>query len=111
MSSGRREFDLLAEHLARGVVVEEVHVEGSLHHAGDDRDQVSVVVRLRLSTVDPVGNVEGAIQAKHENVVACEIFNLAIPLEDDELRQDSECLEVNGERPQNLQTTHAARDC
>ena len=84
-------------------MVEKVHVQGSLHDTGDNGDEVRVVVRLRLGAVDPVRNVERAVGAQQEDVVAREVVHRAVALQHDELRDDCERLEVDGESPKDLE--------
>jgi hypothetical protein len=51
----------------------------------------------------PVEYVEGAVGAEEENVVPVEVFDFPEPLQDDELGDDSQRLEENRKRPQNLE--------
>jgi hypothetical protein len=83
-------------------MVEEIDVESSLNDTGNDGDEVSVVVGFGLCTVDPVGNVESTVQAKHEDVIAGQVLNLAVTLKHNQLREDGQRLEVDGKCPQNL---------
>ena len=82
------------------VKIEEVAVEDGLNTAGDNHDDVKVV--LVLVAVDPVGDVEAAVDTESEEIVAGDSLRLAGFAEHEELRQDGNGLQIDGKRPQNL---------
>lgn len=82
---------------------EEVAVEDGLDEAGDDGDPVDLVVgALGEVAPDPVGDVEGAVEAQGEQVVGGDDLGLAGALQHEELRQDGHRLEPDGEGPRHL---------
>ena len=82
------------------IQIEEVTVENSLDAASHDGNQIKE--SLKVVTVDPVENVEGAVGAEGKQVVAGDRLGLARLADHEELRQDGHRLQVDGERPQDL---------
>ena len=82
------------------VEIEEVAVEDGLDAAGNDGDDV--VEPLVVVAVDPVENVESAVGAEREEIVAGDGLGLAGLGDHEELGQDGDTLQVDGEGPQDL---------
>jgi hypothetical protein len=59
-----------------------------------------LVVFLRVRTVDPIQNVQCTVSTHAENVVAGQVLNFSVTLQDNQLGQNSNRFQVNGERPQ-----------
>lgn len=97
----RREAQLLALQHFGDVEIEEVAVEDGLHHARDDGDEVEEA--LEVVAPDPVEEVEGSVEAEGEEVVAGDGLSLPGLAHEEELRQDRHRLQVDGERPQDLE--------
>jgi hypothetical protein len=86
-----------------GVVdVEKVAVENSLQDAGNDGNPLGLVVGLGGVAVDPVGDVEEAVDAKGEEVVGGDGLGLASALEHEELGEDGDGFEPDGKGPEDL---------
>lgn len=100
-SALRRKLQLLPlEHLG-DVEVEEVAVQDRLDGPGEDRNQV--VVSLGVVSVDPVEQVQRTVRSEGKQVVAGDAFRLARFADQEQLRQDGHRLQIDRERPQNLQ--------
>lgn len=91
------------------IKVEEVTVQYSLHHSGDDGDQIEEA--FEIVTPDPVEDVEGPVQAQAEQVVGGDGLRLAGLADHEELRQDCHRLQVDGEGPQDLMARAFACQC
>lgn len=95
----RRKLQGVLEHLVV-VDVEEVGVDEGLEHTGGDADDVQAL--LGEVSVDPVGDVEGSVQAQGKDVVDGEQVALALALEHKELREDGHRLQPQREAPRDL---------
>lgn len=82
------------------VEIEEIAVEDGLYHSGDDSDLVIEI--LCVVAPDPVGNVEGTIEAQEEKVVCRDGLCFPCLADHEELRKDSHGLQVDGEGPEYL---------
>ena len=82
------------------VKIEEVAVEDGLDAAGDDSDDV--IEALEVVAVDPVEDVEAAVGAEGEQVVAGDRLGLPGLGDHEQLGQDGDTLQVDGEGPQDL---------
>lgn len=89
------------------IKVEEVTVEDRLDHASNNSNHVKEA--LEVETPDPVEEIEGPIEALAEQVMGCDRFCLAGLADHEELRQDSNRLQVDGECPQDLETENFNR--
>lgn len=97
-----RQLELLALHDLGVVDPEEVRVQNRLDDASDDGDPVGLVLRLGQVAVDPIGDVEPAVDAQGEQVVRGDGLGLACALQHKQLRQDGHRLQPDRERPQDL---------
>ena len=90
------------------VEIEEVAVEDGLNTASNDGDDVkeSVVV----VSPDPVEDVEGAVGAESEEIVAGDGLRLASLAHHEQLGQDGDTLQVDGEGPEDLHDTELVVD-
>lgn len=86
--------------LPRPVHPGKVDVEGGLDDAEDDRDGIRLVGAEE--TIDPVEDVKGAIRTESDEVERVDDGGDGGLTEENELRQDTECLEDDGESPKNL---------
>lgn len=82
------------------VEIEEVTVEDGLYHPGNYSDLVVEI--FRVVTPDPVGNVEGTVEAQEEKVVRRDGLCFPRLADHEELRKDSHGLQVDGEGPEYL---------
>ena len=82
------------------VEIEEVTVEDGLDDPGHDSDDV--IETLEVEAVDPVENVESAVGAEREEIVAGDGLGLAGLGDHEELGQDGDTLQVDGEGPEDL---------
>lgn len=82
------------------IEIEEVAVEDGLYHP---RDHSNLVIEL-LGVVapDPVGDIEGSIEAQEEKVMRCDGLCFPCLADHEELREDSYRLQVDGEGPEYL---------
>jgi len=102
------EGELLAlEHLGY-VQVEEVAVEDGLNDAGNDGDEVKEA--LRVVAVNPVEQVQAAVQAESEQVVSGDGLSLASLADHEQLGKDGDRFQVDGESPQDLQCAELVVD-
>lgn len=85
----------------RYVEIEEVAVEDCLDHPGHNGDHVEEA--LEVETPDPVDEVECAVEAQEEQVVGGDGLRLTSLTDHEELGQDGHRLQVDGERPQDLE--------
>jgi len=83
------------------VKVEEVTVEDSLHHSGHHSDLVEEA--LGVVAPDPVGQVEGPVQAEEQQVVCGDGLGLTRVGDHEQLWQNGHRLQVDGEGPEDLQ--------
>ena len=67
-----------------------------------------LVHRFMVGPVDPVQDVKGPIGSHEEDVIAGQVLHLPIPLQHNELREDSNGLQVNGEGPEQFQEVESA---
>ena len=58
---------------------------------------------LRVGTIDPIQNVQGTVGPHEEDVVSGQVFDFSVTLQNNQLGKDCNRLQVNGERPQQLQ--------
>lgn len=84
------------------VNVEEIAVQNSLDETSNDGDPISLVVRLDGVTVDPVGDVQGAVDTEGEEVVSGDCLCFTGALKHEELGQNCDRLEPNGKGPEDL---------
>jgi hypothetical protein len=70
------------------VIVEEVEVETGLHPSAGIHDVVVLIVGLVVGAVDPVEDIERAVETKEEDIVAREVLDLSVSLQEDQLRDD-----------------------
>ena len=75
-------------------------IEDGLQTAGGDGDDV--VEALVDVPVDPVEDVEAAVEAENEEIHADDRLRLACPQDEEELGNQDDALEVDGEGPENL---------
>jgi len=85
------------------VEIEEVAVEDGLDASGHNSNDV--IEAFSVVSVDPVENVEAAVGAKSEQVVAGDALSLSSLGHHEELRQDGHALQVDGEGPEDLHDT------
>lgn len=104
----RRQAQLLAFQHFSDIKVEEVTVEDGLHQTGHNGDHVKEA--FEVETPDPVEEVEGPIHAQAEQVVGGDGLCLARLADHEELRQDRHRLQIDGERPQDLQEREVVVD-
>lgn len=90
------------------IKVEEVTIEDSLDHTSHNGDQVKEA--FKVETPDPVEEIKSPIQAQAEQVVGGDCLCLASLADHEELRQDCHRLQVDGERPQDLQEREVVVD-
>lgn len=83
------------------IEVEEIAVEDRLDQAGHDGDEVEEA--LEMIAPDPVEEIERAVDAQREQVVAGDGLRLARLAHHEQLRQDGHRLQVDGESPEDLQ--------
>jgi hypothetical protein len=84
------------------VVVEEVQVEAGLHEPAGIDHPVVLVESLVVGSVDPVHDIQGAVDAEQKDVVPRQVLHLPVSLKDDELGDDCERLQVDGKGPEQL---------
>ena len=82
------------------IKIEEVTVKNGLDAAGNYGDDV--IEALEVVAIDPVENVESAIWAQGEQVVAGDGLRLAGLGDHKELGQDGDTLQIDGEGPEDL---------
>lgn len=96
------QLELLALENLVVVDVEKVAVENRLDQAGDNGNPIHLMVGLCDVAVDPVGDVEGAVESEGEEVVSRDGFCLASALQHKQLREDGHRLEPDGKGPHDL---------
>ena len=79
---------------------EKVRIQHRLDHARDPGNLVHIA--LREVAVQPVGDVEGAVEAQGEEVVGCDRFGFARALKHEELGEDGDGFEPDAEGPEDL---------
>lgn len=89
LTAACRKRELAALLLALEVIVEKVRVEHRLENTTEVNNEVMLVHRLMIGSVDPVQNVERPISSHEENVIASQVLHLPIPLQHNELWKDS----------------------
>jgi len=102
------EGELLALEDLGYVQVEEVAVQNGLDDAGHDGDEVEEA--LAVVAVDPVEEVQAAVQAKSEQVVSGDGLRLASFADHEELGKDGDWFQVDGESPQDLESAELVVD-
>lgn len=98
-------FASQASRSARGplrwsLTVEEIGVKTGLDDSRDDGDGIDRV--LCKVPVDPVRDVQATVEAERKEVVGRNRLGFTCPLQHEELGQDSDRLEVDGERPEDF---------
>ncbi len=83
-------------------MIEEVQVQASLQEAAGIDYIVVLIVGLVVRSVNPVDDIQSAIDTEEEYIVAGEIFDVALALQEDQLGDDGEGLQVQREVPQEL---------
>lgn len=84
----------------RNVQVEEVAVENGLDDTSDDSDHI--VETLAVVSINPVEDVEAAVGAETEQVVAGDRLGLARLAHHKKLWQNCDRFQINGKCPQNF---------
>lgn len=97
----RWQAQLLAFQHFGDIKIEEVTVEDSLDHTSHYGNHVKEA--LKVETPDPVEEVKGPIQPQAEQVVGGDRLSLPGLADHEELRQNCHRLQIDGERPQDLQ--------
>ncbi len=69
-------------------MIEEIQVQASLQEAAGIHNVIVLIVGLVVRSVDPVDNVQGAIDTQEEDIVAGEVLDVSLALEQDQLRND-----------------------
>ncbi len=92
----------LHSRLPLDVVVEEISVQQCLDDPADINNPMMPVVLLRIGTINPIQNVERTVGTHEENIIASQVFNFSVTLQDDQLRKNSNCLQVNRKCPEEL---------
>jgi len=87
------------------VEIEEVTVEDGLDTSSDDGDEVQK--SLGVIAVDPVEDVQGAVDAKGKQVVTRDCLGLARLTDHEQLWQDCNRLQIYRERPKDLRNMGA----
>lgn|SRR6218665_2261622 len=82
------------------VEIEEVAIENRLNTASNNNNGVKEA--LHVISIDPVANVEGAIDAEGEKVVAGYRLRLSRLGDHEQLRKNCDRLQVDGKRPKYL---------
>ena len=90
------------------VKIEKVTVEDGLDAAGDDSDDV--VEALEVVAVDPVEDVQAAIGAESEQIVAGDGLSLPGLRDHEQLGQDGHALQVDREGPEDLHNAELVVD-
>lgn len=89
----------------------EVHVEGCLDDAEDDRDRVGAAVVAIESAPDPVENIETPVGAEEEDVEGCDDCRDRGLAEEQELGEDADRFEDKGEGYGPLSRNHRQFIC
>lgn len=79
---------------------EKVRVQDCLDDAGNDRDGVEMA--LCKVAIDPVGDVQGSVDAQGEQVVGGDGLGFPRPLQHEQLRQDGDTLQPERKGPEHL---------
>lgn len=96
------QLKLLSLHDSRIVNPEEVAIKQRLKDTRRHRNVVNLMLRFGNVAVDPVGDVQGAVDAEGEDVVGGDGLGLTGTLEHEELRKNGDRLEPDGEGPHDL---------
>lgn len=70
-----------------------------------------LVVWFSMSTIDPVKNVKKSVCTHEEDIVARQVFDFAVTLQDNELRQNGNGFQVNRKGPKkfhDIKVLHAS---
>lgn len=97
------ELELLALENLGVINIEKVAVEHSLNDASNDGDPFHLVLCVEGQSVDPVGNVQGAVNSEGKQIMCCNGLGLASSLQHEELGQNRHRLQPDGEGPDELQ--------
>lgn len=97
-----RQLELLALEDLVVINVEKVAVENRLDNTGDNGNPIHLMLGLGDVAVDPVGDVEGAVDSESEQIVGGDGLGLARALQHKQLRENGHSLQPNGKGPQNL---------
>lgn len=68
-----------------------------------------LVAAFVVRPVDPVENVKETVSAHEKHVVARQVLDFTVALQNNQLRQNANALEVNGKGPQQFNKVKAAR--
>lgn len=79
---------------------EEVRIQNGLYDTCHDGDGIEMA--LGKVPIDPVGDVQGPVDAQREQIVRCDGLCLASPLQHEQLRQDRHTFQPDGECPQHF---------
>jgi len=94
------EFELLSLQDFCEVHVEEINVQTGLNNACCDSDGVDK--SFGEISVNPVGDIERPVCSECGEIMRRDGLRLACALEHEKLREDSNSLQPDGERPENL---------
>ena len=83
------------------IQVEEVAVKCCLYTSSYDGNKV--IESLKIVSIDPIDNVQSTVGTKGKQIVAGDGLSFASLRYHKQLGQDGYCLQVDGERPQDLQ--------
>lgn len=68
----------------------------------DNGNPIHLMLGLGDVTVDPVGNIEGAVDSESEQIVGRDSLSLACALQHKQLRENGHSLQPDGKGPQDL---------
>ena len=105
-----RELELLALEDLVVVDPEEVAVQHGLDDACNEGDPVHLMADLREVAVDPVRDVQSAVQSEGKQIVRGDGLGLPRSLQHEQLRQDGNRLQPDGEGPQDLSHVVSVRE-
>jgi len=87
------------------IEIEEVTIENGLDAAGDDCNEVKEA--FHVVAIDPVEDVQSSVDAECKQVVTCDCLRLPRLTDHEQLWKNSHWLQVDGKRPQNLNTSQS----
>jgi len=74
-------MSFLSYHLPFEIIIKEVGIKQSLDNAAKIYHKVMLIMRLKITPINPIQDIESSIGTHEKNIVPREILYLTIPLQ------------------------------
>jgi hypothetical protein len=100
---GRWQRELCTACFALNIIIKEISIQQCLKNTAKVNHEMMLVIWLVVTSVDPIQNVQEPVRSHEKDKISSQVLNLPVPLQNNQLRQDSNALQENREQPQQVQ--------